>query len=103
MAGSAGADHMPAARNGRGAVNPRRLNHLRFHRPIRQGQALDATGKFYLPEWRVGREHYTVLGADPSGTHASATRSLRRFSMQARSFGCQLWRSIKATAIACAY
>ena len=45
MAGKADADRMPAARNGRGAVNSRRLNHLRFHRPIRQGQSLDATRK----------------------------------------------------------
>ena len=42
----------------------------------------------------------TRLGTSGAGAHASATRSLRRLSMQARSSGCQLWRSIKATAIA---
>ena len=39
----------------------------------------------------------------PRASHMSPTRSLSRLSMQARSSGCQLCRSIKATAIAWAY
>lgn len=45
MVGWISADHMPLARNDSGTVNPRRLNCLRFHWPIRQRQALDAARK----------------------------------------------------------
>ncbi len=55
----------------------------------RGGRSL-ALGKFYLPEWTIGREHYTHFGAVIDCVQASGTRSLRRLSMQARSSGCQL-------------